>query len=72
MSPKVSILIPAYNVEKYIINTLKSIYNQTLCDFEVVIVDDGSTDNTFNMIWSFINSQKREDVYITITSVVSQ
>ena len=42
----ISIIIPAYNVEKYISKCLESIINQTFTDYEVLIVDDGSTDGT--------------------------
>jgi glycosyltransferase involved in cell wall biosynthesis len=44
--PKVSIVIPAYNVGKYLPDTLESVWHQTFTDFEVILVDDGSTDNT--------------------------
>ena len=42
----ISILMPVYNVEKYIEKTLESIKNQTYSDFEVIMVDDGSTDSS--------------------------
>ena len=42
---KVSVVIPVYNVEKYIHQCLKSVINQTLTDIEIICVDDGSTDN---------------------------
>ncbi|MGY4687976.1 glycosyltransferase family 2 protein [Petrotoga sp. DB-2] len=47
---KISVIIPAYNVENYIEKTLKSLTLQTFKDFEVIIVNDGSTDNTENKI----------------------
>ncbi len=46
---KVSIISPVYNVEKYISNLIKSIKNQTFKDFELILVDDGSTDNSIKI-----------------------
>ena len=42
----ISILMPVYNVDKYLENTLNSVRNQTYTDFEVIMVDDGSTDKS--------------------------
>lgn len=44
--PKISIIVPVYNVEKYIAECLESLVNQTFKDIEIVIVDDGSPDNS--------------------------
>lgn len=49
---KVSVLMTVYNGEKYIFESINSIINQTLQDFELIIVDDGSTDQTVNIIES--------------------
>lgn len=43
--PKVSIIVPVYNVEKYIDRCMQSLLNQTLYDIEIILVDDGSPDN---------------------------
>lgn len=48
-----SIVIPVYNKEKYISRTLKSILNQTFFNFEIIIVDDGSTDNSIKILKNF-------------------
>ena len=45
----VSIIIPAFNAEKYIEETLDSILQQTYTDFEIILVDDGSEDNTIKI-----------------------
>lgn len=43
--PKVSIIVPIYNVEKYLDRCMQSLQNQTLKDIEIIMVDDGSPDN---------------------------
>ena len=44
--PKVSIIIPCYNQGKFLDETLKSVYERTYKDWECLMIDDGSTDNT--------------------------
>ncbi|RGZ36641.1 glycosyltransferase family 2 protein [Bacteroides stercoris] len=44
-SPKVSIIVPIYNVEKYLATCIKSLQNQSLKDLEIILVDDESPDN---------------------------
>lgn len=44
--PKVSVVVPIYNVEKYLRQCLDSVVNQTLKDIEIICVDDGSTDSS--------------------------
>lgn len=51
--PKVSIIIPVYNGEKYIENAIHSALNQTYDNIEVIVVNDGSTDNTENIVKKF-------------------
>lgn len=46
MSIKVSVIVPCYNVEKYLDDCLKSLINQTFKDYEIICVNDGSTDST--------------------------
>lgn len=47
---KISVIIPAYNVEKYINRCLESIISQTLKDIEIIVVNDGSTDSTLKKL----------------------
>lgn len=56
---KVSIVVPAYNTEKYIKRCVDSILNQTFKDFEIIIVNDGSTDNTSRIISGYIDDRVR-------------
>ena len=48
--PKVSVIIPVYNVEKYLADCLDSVVNQTLEDVEIICVNDGSTDSSANIL----------------------
>lgn len=48
--PKFSIIIPVYNVEKYIERCVESVINQTFKDYELIVVDDGSTDKSIELI----------------------
>lgn len=50
----ISIIIPVYNIASYIQECLESIYNQTYEDFEAILIDDGSTDNTYSVCKDFI------------------
>ncbi len=59
MSPKISIIIPSYNEEKNISCCLDSVLNQTFSDFEVLCVDDGSTDGTFDIIKKYSEKDSR-------------
>lgn len=43
--PKISVLIPVYNSEKYIKRCIKSVLSQTFLDFELLLIDDGSSDS---------------------------
>jgi len=52
-NPKVSVCIPVYNCEAYIANTIRSVLAQTLTDFELIIIDNASTDHTAEVIRSF-------------------
>ncbi|MCR5025929.1 MAG: glycosyltransferase family 2 protein [Methanobrevibacter sp.] len=55
---KVSVIVPVYNEERYISSTLDSIINQNFKDFELIVVDDGSTDNTLNIVNDKLSDSK--------------
>ncbi len=50
MMPKVSVIIPAYNAEQTILETVESVLNQTFRDFEIIVIDDGSSDKTLRIL----------------------
>jgi glycosyltransferase involved in cell wall biosynthesis len=58
-TPLVSVIIPAYNAENYIVATLESVLSQTYTAIEVLVVDDGSSDRTPDIIRSFAEKDKR-------------
>jgi len=51
--PKISVLMPAYNCEHHISDSIDSILGQTYSDFELLIIDDGSSDSTWKVIQSY-------------------
>jgi glycosyltransferase involved in cell wall biosynthesis len=53
---KVSVLIPVFNEEKYIISTLRAILSQDYPDYEVIVVNNGSTDRTAEIVREFLNN----------------
>ena len=59
VAPKVSVIVPAYNVRSYIEDALVSLERQSLHEFEVLIVDDGSTDDTAEVVKSFVLRDSR-------------
>src|SRR5690606_29394454 len=69
MKPFFSIIIPLYNKEKHIKNTLESVLDQSFSNFEVIIVNDGSTDNSLNQVNAVID--ERIKVYSIENSGVS-
>lgn len=57
--PKISVIVPVYNTEKYLSKCLDSILNQTLKDIEVIVVNDGSKDNSQTIINQYKNNDSR-------------
>ena len=62
--PKISVIIPVYNTEKYVEKCLESLAKQEMKDFEVIIVNDGSTDNSENVIKNYMQSSKLNIKYL--------
>ena len=52
-NPNVSVIIPTYNAESFLAETIQSVLGQTYTNFELIIVDDASTDQTSNIIREF-------------------
>jgi len=59
INPTVSVIIPTYNRERLLVRSVKSVLNQTYQDFEIIIVDDASTDNTEKVVRSFNDERIR-------------
>ena len=59
----VSIIVPAYNIESYIGRCLESILNQSHKKIEILVIDDGSTDGTWNVIKHYAAKDQRMVVF---------
>lgn len=59
MNPLVSVIVPVYNVEQYLPKCIESILNQTLFNIEIILVNDGSTDNSGNIIDQYSRKDSR-------------
>lgn len=59
MDPKISIVVPVYNVEQYLRRSIDSILNQTLKNIEIILVNDGSTDNSLSICEEYQSRDKR-------------
>lgn len=71
--PKVSVVMPAFNAEKYIREAVDSILNQTFTDFEFIIINDGSTDHTKEIILEYddprivlLENEKNSGIVVTL------
>lgn len=53
ITPFFSVIIPAYNREKYAVDCLESVFAQSFKDYEIIVIDDGSTDNTLKILKDF-------------------
>ena len=60
---KISVIVPVYNVEKYVKKCLESISNQTYKNIEIIIVNDGATDNSEKICREFVGNEDRAKLY---------
>src|SRR3989339_623001 len=63
MKPKISVIMSAYNAEKYLAEAIESILAQTFKNFEFIIIDDGSKDDTLRIINEYARKDRRIKVY---------
>ena len=63
MEPRISIIVPVYNVEKYLAQCLESLIHQTLQEMEIVLVNDGSTDDSGLICRAYAEKDSRIKVY---------
>ena len=68
MKNLISIIIPVYNAEKYISSCIDSILNQTIDNFEIILINDGSTDNSL----SILNDYKNKDIRVVVIDKVNE
>ena len=64
VNPKISVIVPVYNVGEHLTECLGSIINQTLKEIEIICIDDGSTDNSMDILQSFAGKDDRVKVIL--------
>jgi glycosyltransferase involved in cell wall biosynthesis len=68
---KVSVVIPVYNTEKYVREAVESIMNQTLRELEIIIINDGSTDNSLQVVEELAGRQSDTGVFANQPRIVN-
>jgi len=63
MKPKISVIVPIYNVEEYLEKCLDSLVNQTLKDIEIILINDGSPDNSEEIVKKYLKKYKEKIIY---------
>ena len=61
--PKISVLMPVYNGEQFLDKSIKSVLNQTFNNFEYIIINDGSTDDSLKIIESYKDSRIKNNKF---------
>ena len=69
--PKISVLMPVYNGDKFLRKSIKSILNQTFNNFEYIIINDGSTDDSLKIIESYEDSRIKIIIVSFIDSIIN-
>src|SRR5437870_2283989 len=62
-TPSISVIVPIYNKAKYLRECLQSVLTQTFGDFEIICVDDASTDGSAEILTDFVDRERRVRVY---------
>lgn len=68
---KISVIVPVYNAEKYLNQCIQSIQNQSYTDFELILVNDGSTDASGDICESYVKTDQRIKLFTKINGGVS-
>jgi glycosyltransferase involved in cell wall biosynthesis len=71
MNPLISVIVPLFNVEQYLIESLKSIQNQSYANIEIILINDGSTDTTRTICEKFSHTENRAKLINTENKGVS-
>lgn len=69
---RVDIILPVYNSKSFILDTLRSVIKQAYQDWRVIIIDDGSTDNSVDLINKFLKSSKYKKKFILIQNKINK
>ena len=60
---EISVIVPVYNCERYLLACLDSLIQQSFDDLEIICVDDGSTDNSYNILQDYAGKDRRIKIY---------